>query len=222
MAVVFSDTFTDTDGVKLGSHTPTVGTSYSVIDYTILSAHTAEVHTNRVRSLAVGYGAFYRWMLNPTSAYTANHSVSFGFGANTGNNGTGDLRIQVRYQGDTSRYEFRLVYNNNTSTVTVLAEIRHVSSGGTVTVLTSTTFSPSTHANEPIVCTVNGTALTMTRNGSGLLSATDSSISGAGDTMLRIESNDNDDAIRMDDLSITDSLGGGGSVAKSVFPFFLR
>ena len=213
MAIVFSDTFTDTDGVKLESHTPTVGTSYSVVDATIIGSYTAEINTNRLRSISVGFGAFYRWKLNPTSAYTANHSVSFGFGANTSNTGTGDIRFQVRYQGDTSRYEFRLVYNNNTSGTTVLAEIRYVSSGGTVTVLTSTTFSPATYANDSIVCTVNGTSLTMTRNGSSLLSTTNSSIAAAGDTLLYIGSNDFSDAIRIDNLFVTNNLN-----APTTFP----
>lgn len=211
MAVVFSDTFTDTDGVKLGSHTPTVGTSYTVLDYTLIGAHTAEINTNRLRSITPGYGAFYRWKLNPTSAFTADHSISFDFGANISANGNGSVRVQTRYQGDTSRYEFRLQYNNNTSYSTVAAAIVYVNSGGTVTTLAATTFSPSAYAMEPIVCTVTGSSLAMTRNGSGLLSTTDSTITAAGDMNLRFESNDVSDAIRIDNLSVDNTVAASTS-----------
>ena len=211
MTVVFSDTFTDTNGTTLASHAPDIGASYTVIDFTVGGAFTAEINTNRLRSINPGYGAFYRWKLNPASAYAANHTIAFNFGANIGNNGVGEFSWQTRFQAGGARYEFRLRYNHNVSGSSVAAEIRHVTAGGSVTSLASTAFSPSAYANEPIVCEVNGTTLSMTRNGSGLLSVTDSTIAAAGDVNLLVDSNDSTtDAVRMDGLVITNSAGGSG------------
>jgi hypothetical protein len=220
MAVIFSDTFTDTDGTTLASHAPTVGTSYTVIDNTVPGAFTAEINTNQLRSISPGYGAFYRWKLNPSSAYAANHTVSFGFGANIGNVGRGSYEFQCRVQGSGERYDFRVDYNYSTSSTDVTASILHVSSGGTETVLATGTFAPSAFADEPIVCGLNGTSLTMTRNGSALLSVTDGTITGAGDVNLLVWCNSFGNGARIDNLSI-DNTAGGTTVAKSVFPFFL-
>lgn len=218
MTVVFSDTFTDTDGTTLASHTPTTGSSYSVIDFTVLNAFTAEINTNRLRGITPGYSAFYRWKLNPASAYIANHTIAFNWGANIGNNGTFDTRFQTRFQSGGERYEFRLVYNHTVSSSAVTAEIRYITAGETVTVLTSTTFSPSAYANEPFLCTVNGSDLSMTRNGGALLSTTNSTITAAGDVNLRVSVAAFSDAGRIDDLTITNTTGGGSSNApRSMF-----
>jgi hypothetical protein len=208
MTVVFSDTFTDTDGTTLASHTPTVGASYTVIDFTVLNAFTAEINTNRLNAITPGYSSFYRWKLNPASAYAANHTIAFNWGANIGANGRGDFRFQTRFQSGGERYEFRLVYDHTVSTTAVTAEIRYITAGGTVTVLATTTFSPSAYANEPFVCTVNGTALSMSRNGSGLLSTTDSTIASAGDVNLRVDVSSFANAARLDDLTITNTGSG--------------
>jgi hypothetical protein len=217
MTVVFSDTFTDTDGVKPGSHTPTTGSSYSVIDYTLINTHTAEIHTNRLRTMNPTFGAFYRWKLNPASAFTADHTIAFNYGANISQTGFADIRFQTRFQGTSERYEFRLLYDNNVSSLTVLAEIRHVTSGGTVTTLATTTFAPSQYANEPFVCSLSGSALQITRNGSNLLSTTDSTIASAGDVNLRVGVNNGLDSARLDDLVITNTAGGGSAKFRPYF-----
>lgn len=217
MAVVFSDTFTDADGTTLASHTPTVGTSYTVLDYTVSGAYTAEINTNRLRAVSPGYGAFYLWKLNPGTAFAADHTISFAYGANTGGVGRAEVRFRTRVQGSGAHYAFVLEYNNNTSTTDVAVSILYVDSGGSETTVASGTFAPSAYAGDTIDCIVSGSSLSMKRNGSALISGTNGTIGTAGDLQLRVEVNSFSDAMRMDTLSVDNAAGGGSSKLRPWF-----
>ena len=220
MDVVFSDTFTDSDGTTLASHTPTVGTSYTVLDYTVLGAYTAEIKTNRLRTISPGYGSFYLWKLNPGTAFASDHTISFTYGANIGNNGIADVRFRTRVQGSGAHYAFVLSYSHLVSYTSVDAKILYVDSVGAETTVASGTFAPSAYAGDTIECIVSGSSLAMKRNGSALISGTNATIGTSGDLHLRVEVNSFDDSAQIDTLSVDNAAGGGDDDGLPPFFFF--
>ena len=215
MTVIFSDTFTDTDGTDLQSHTPTVGTSYTrsggtggisiTSNAATLDNTSATFATNRQYALAMG--------TTPIADGSIVCDVQFGLF-----NGQGRLGFEVRRQGDTSHYEWRLIHNAVASTDSI--ELFHFDSSSNETSIAAANLTvPARSTLYALSLSHTGNAFVAVFNGSTVINTTDSTISAAGSYRLTAGAN-NVDQIGFDNLVI-ENASAGPTVARSVFPFFL-
>lgn len=212
MTTHLSDTFSASDGTNLDGHTPDVGSAWSVQDRLVPGVPTLQIIGNALVSVSPGYGTWERVRGGP-SGLGADFVLALTHAAHTGYSSEADLCFGFRRQSDGERLEFRLLIQPSVSSDDVVASLRHVSAGESVTVLdTDTETFFADYQARDFVLTVSGGNLTVTKGGVGILSASGVSLTASGFFEIYCGVNPQTAGARVDNLLIT-SGGGGGSVA---------
>src|SRR3990172_2791168 len=209
---IFSDTFTDTSGVLLQNHTPTEGTSWSIL-WQSASGEDFAISSNRaVESGTISDGVIYTC----DGTYpSANYSIQC-TQVNISTDTDDPLFLMVRIQDVDNFYAVRL-YDSDTL-LNLCSLYKKVS--GTWTRLGSYFNTPANGTT--IKLEIIGSTLKFYAGGVELASATDTDISnggkagfGAGGGSELLSSSDDLDGQIIDDLVVTDA---GGSFSPSVSP----
>lgn len=174
---IFSDAFSGTNGTDLNAHTPNIGTSWTkaedtagtnklaITSSTVTMGASANTNSQRLTYAAV-----------PASS-TADMASDIKITTLATNNSAfvdDTIYLEVRYQ-DASNFYYCLIYGANST-----ASPTHIGKkvSGTASSLANTT--DTLVANDIFRCEVVGSTLTLYKNGSSILSTTDTTISGAG------------------------------------------
>jgi hypothetical protein len=200
----FEDTFTDTDGTVLGSHTPTVGTSWTVLWRSDAALDFVITSNQCVGESNVNDGVIY----TADATYpSADYDVTFTL-VSMIELATAPLYIFVRIQDQENMYGVRLsrqvtecqLYKKVSGTWTALGDLFDEPAAGSVCKLE-----------------IIGSALKFYDDGVEVASATDSDITAAGKAGLGLgggaeltAAGDDARAHVIDTLTITDLGGGGG------------
>lgn len=170
MALIFSDTFTDTGGVLLENHTPTTGTSWTAV-WQSTAGDGFVIDTGNVLSCPsnVSDGAIYT---ADTTYSTADYSISATMNT-LSSDGDDPLYMLVRVQDQENMYAVRLIDQGGTNTCQLYKKV-----AGTWSTLGSA-FTPPANGSV-IKLEIIGTALKFYDDGVEIASATDSAISAAG------------------------------------------
>ena len=192
MAIV-NDTFTDTNGVTLSAHVGEEGAVW--VQHASYVASTLEIQSNQVRMVGASSPAlvYYASGVPPDASYEAKCIAKiFGTGG-TGNIGPAlgiDISADTMYWGtfDAAAGGFR---------------IRKMVAGVGPTLINSGGAGTLADGDE-IKLTWVGTALTLFKNGVQVAAGTDSSISAAGATGIRLQTNNGANRLEIDNFTATD------------------
>jgi hypothetical protein len=209
---IFSDDFTDTDGVLLQNHTPGTGTSWTQL-WQSTAGVDAEINTNRCRSDGtLNHGVMY----TADGSYpSADYDITCTLVSMVGQNDR-PIYLLVRVQDQENMYAVRLeatasesrLYKKVSGAWTALGSLFTVPANGSV-----------------IKLEIVGSALKFYDDGVEIASATDSDISAAGKAgiafgggpELAISGDDGSTSNVIDTLTVND-LGGGGGDPDRVRP----
>jgi hypothetical protein len=212
--VIFSDAFTDTNGVDLSLHTPTGGTSWAIVSG---GSNEAEIQTNRVEM--INHFSTARYAATPASSSAnyyvqtvLNHNIQSGWaGHNAGVWG------RAAYPGGgtmilTSGYEAKWLEVDNTAGTA--GEWRLTSwSGGTESAALGTYADAWTSGTRTVRLTMNGTSIVVAVDGVNRISVTNSAHSTAGAHGL-VTMGGLKDGIRLDDFESSTLASVGGSTKQ--------
>lgn len=207
----FSDTFTDTDGVQLQNHAPTLGTSWTRL-WGTNAANDLEINLNACRPDANVGDAGLIYTADATYP-SANYDITFTI--TSAITSLGPIYSFVRIQDQENMYA---VYIKDGAAVCQL----YKKVAGTWSAIGSAFEEPA--AGSVCKLEINGTALKFYDDGVEIGSATDSSISAAGKAgmgagggaELVTAADDIRSAWKFDTLSVND-LGGGAGLAQPIF-----
>jgi hypothetical protein len=194
-----TDHFTDADHTHLSTHLPDVGSAYTIDD------NDAEIVSNQLTNVNAG-GGFVR--ANPAPS-TADYQVSATFIMGTGGNSIGTY-LMLRCDGISFRDGYGGGYDSTNYWVI------GVSVGGTFTPLV-TASSPTYDdtANHLVVFSAVGTLLSLSVDGTVILTYTDSTYTGVGQAGIEMFSLI-EGWLNIDDYSVDDIGGGGGGGGTTV------
>jgi hypothetical protein len=197
------DTFTDTDGTLLQNHTSDSGHSWS----RVVGSVNFEIRNNRVQTLTSPSKVRNVYVVSATPPST-NYYVQAVVGG-TDNSSSGDIvGVVARKQaGADTYYALQLVGGADGSRFLELA--KYVS--GTKTQLSTYSFDWSTNTNYTLKLVVDGNSLTGYLDGVQRVSATDSSITSAGQAGI-VASNSSSSGL----YRYVDNFGAG--LLNDVFP----
>lgn len=191
MATVFSDTFTDTNGTLLQSHTPTIGTSW--VKHSGSGSEDATISSNQLATPILA-GASLLYYANGTPG-NANYSTQATMTI-TANSGGG---VTARHSSSATTF-YLARYLKSAGQWQLFKFV-----AGTATSLG--TYSESITNGTQKVCklTCSGSTITVTIDGTLRITATDSAITAAGFGGVRLGSATANDTL-IDDYSVVDTV----------------
>lgn len=169
MAQFAADTFTDTSGTALDSHTPDVGgpiTKHPVS--TGAGGAVAISNANRGRKSTANRGSYYYAGLPASADYTVGGVMR---PIDTTNSSVG---VAGRMNTVAETY-YRAYFDRGSGLLQL-----EVAVSGTLTSLGSFSTTPATGSDNTVVLSMVGTAISVSLNGTTVISVTDSSIAAAG------------------------------------------
>lgn len=170
--LIFSDSFTGSNGTDLVSHTPDTGTSWTEAIDTAGNLN-IQIQSNQARASAFSESNTLAYVANPASTHADMRIEAKFAGLPTSNDDV--FKFVVRYQDSNNFYACVFSWDSGNAYAVWFDK----TVGGTVTDLTGGA-TPTIVAGDTVACQIEGTTLKILVNGTTILTDSDTSISTAG------------------------------------------